>query len=83
MKNINDELFNKVMEIYKNMGSENDNKDIDIMFSNIDKCLKLNIENEEDYKKFKKSFCNYVYYEIEINNIETQIKKRNVFGKWK
>ena len=83
MKNINDELFNKVMEIYKNMGSENDNKEIDIMFSNIDKCLKLNIENEEDYKKFKKSFCNYVYYEIEINNIETQIKKRNVFGKWK
>ena len=83
MKNINDELFNKVMEIYKNMGSENDNKNIEIMFLNIDKCLKLNIENEEDYKKFKKSFCNYVYYEIEINNIETQIKKRNVFGKWK
>ncbi len=83
MKNINDELFNKVMEIYKNMGSENDNKNIEIMFLNIDKCLKLNIENEEDYKKFKKSFCNYVYYEIEIKNIETQIKKRNVFGKWK
>ena len=56
MKNINDELFNKVMEIYKNMGSENDNKNIEIMFLNIDKCLKLNIENEEDYKKFKKKF---------------------------
>ena len=34
-------------------------------------------------KNLKKSFCNYVYYEIEIKNIETQIKKRNVFGKWK
>lgn len=33
-------------------------------------------------KNFKKAFFNYILFEIELKNVENQIEKRKIGGKW-
>ena len=40
------------------------------------------ISSEKLYKNFKKSFFNYILCEVELNNVEEQIAKRKIGGKW-
>ena len=44
--------------------------------------IKDDKESEQLYKTFKKSFFNYILCEIELNNVENQIEKRKIIGKW-
>ena len=86
MKNISLRVYQNVLDMYKEI--EKKNEDISSLTDNIQKYLKKNLIVEGDnnstlfYKKFKKAFLNFIFYEIELKNIEDQIEKRKMKGKW-
>ena len=86
MKSISYGVFQHIINMYK--GIEADNKDISELTESIQKYMRQNLiikddkESEKIYKSFKKSFFNYILCEVELNNIEKQIEKRKIGGKW-
>ena len=86
MKSISYGVYQHVINMYK--GIEGDNKDITALTDSLQKYMKENLvikddkESEQLYKTFKKSFFNYILCEIELNNVENQIEKRKIIGKW-
>jgi len=86
MKSISYGVYQHVINIYKTIDSNN--KDITDLTDSLQKYMKQNLivkddkESEELYKNFKKSFFNYIVYEIELKNVESQIEKRKMVGKW-
>ena len=84
MIEISENIFENVLTLYKKIDS-NPN-DIDKIYEEIQNYIKENIyQNNEDenlYKKFNKSFCNYIYYEIELKDVEKKIEKRKNNSKW-
>ncbi len=85
MIEISNDVFQNVLKIYKKLDSNQDN--IDIIYEEIQNYIKKNIpQNEENeiilFNKFNKSFSNYVYYEIELKDIEKKIQKRKINSKW-
>ncbi len=84
MIEISENIFENVLTLYKKIDS-NPN-DIDKIYEEIQNYIKENIyQNNDDenlYKKFNKSFCNYIYYEIELKDVEKKIEKRKSNSKW-
>ena len=84
MIEISEKTFENVLTLYKKIDS-NPN-DIDIIYEEIQKYISENITQDNDndnlYKKFNKSFCNYIYYEIELKDVEKKIEKRKNNSKW-
>ena len=86
MKNISYEVYQHVIKVYN--GIKGDNKDITELTESLQKYMKQNLiskknqDSESLYKTFKKSFFNYILCEIELNNVEKQIEKRKIMGKW-
>ena len=86
MKSISYGVYQHIINMYK--GIEADNKDITALTDSIQKYMRQNLfikddqESEKLYKTFKKSFFNYIVCEIELNNIDKQIEKRKIGGKW-
>ena len=86
MKSISYGVYQHVINMYKDI--EADNKDITELTDSLQKYMRQNLiikddkESEKLYKTFKKSFFNYILCEVELNNIEKQIEKRKIVGKW-
>ena len=86
MKTISYGVYQHIINMYK--GIEADNKDITALTDSIQKYMRQNLiikddkESEKLYKTFKKSFFNYILCEIELTNIDKQIEKRKLGGKW-
>ena len=86
MKSISYGVYQHVLNMYKAI--EADNKDITELTDSLQKYMRQNLiikddkESEILYKNFKKSFFNYILCEIELNNVESQIEKRKLGGKW-
>ena len=86
MKSISYSVYQHVINIYK--GIDSDNKDISALTDSLQKYMRQNLvikddkESEQLYKNFKKSFFNYILCEVELNNVEKQIEKRKIGGKW-
>ena len=86
MINISNNVFENVLNIYKKLDSNPDN--IDIVYEEIQNYIKENItqnhpsDNSDLCKKFNRAFSNYVYYEIELKDIEKKIEKRKHNSKW-
>ena len=86
MKSISYGVYQHVIKIYKTI--EADNKDISELTESLIKYMRQNLiikdnnESELLYKTFKKCFYNYIFCEIELKNIENQIDKRKIGGKW-
>ena len=86
MKSISYGVYQHVIKIYKTI--EADNKDITELTESLIKYMRQNLiikdnkESELLYKTFKKCFYNYIFCEIELKNIENQIDKRKIGGKW-
>ena len=79
MNNISKEIYNNVINIYQKLNSiKNNSESISI---EIEKYIKENLyktqDDYENYKYFKKAFCNYVYYDIEMKNINNIINNNN------
>ena len=86
MKSISYGVYQHVINMYKDI--EADNKDITELTDSLQKYMRQNLiikddkESEKLYKTFKKSFFNYILCEVELNNVEKQIEKRKIIGKW-
>ena len=86
MKSISYGVYQHVINMYKEINA--DNKDINALTDSLQKYMRQNLiiqddkESEKLYKTFKKSFFNYILCEIELNNVEKQIEKRKIGGKW-
>ena len=86
MKSISYGVYQHVINMYKDI--EADNKDITELTDSLQKYMRQNLiikddkESEKLYKTFKKSFFNYILCEVELNNVENQIEKRKIIGKW-
>ena len=83
MIEISNEVFEKVFKIYKKLDSNPDN--IDKIYDEIQNYMIENIpkSNENNlYKKFNKAFSNYIFYEIELKDIDKKIEKRKNNSKW-
>ena len=86
MKTISYGVYQHIINMYK--GIEAENKDITALTDSIQKYMRQNLiikddkESEKLYKTFKKSFFNYILCEIELTNIDKQIEKRKLGGKW-
>ena len=86
MKSISYGVYQHVINMYKAIDA--DNKDITELTDSLQKYMRQNLiikddkESEKLYKTFKKSFFNYILCEIELNNVEKQIEKRKIGGKW-
>ena len=86
MKSISYGVYQHVIKIYKTI--EADNEDISELTESLIKYMRQNLiikdnkESELLYKTFKKCFYNYIFCEIELKNIENQIDKRKIGGKW-
>jgi len=86
MKSISFGVYQHVINIYK--GIEADNKDITALTDSLQNYMRQNLiikddkESEQLYKNFKKAFLNYILFEIELKNVENQIEKRKIGGKW-
>ena len=86
MKSISYGVYQHVINMYKAI--EGDNKDITALTDSLQKYMRQNLiikddkESEQLYKTFKKSFFNYILCEVELNNVEKQIEKRKIVGKW-
>ena len=85
MIEISNEVFEKVFKIYKQLDSNPDN--IDKIYDEIQNYMIENIPQSDDnennlYKKFNKAFTNYIFYEIELKDIDKKIEKRKSNSKW-
>ena len=83
MIEISNEVFEKVFKIYKKLDSNPEN--IDKIYDEIQNYMIENIpkSNENNlYKKFNKAFSNYIFYEIELKDIDKKIEKRKNNSKW-
>ena len=86
MKSISFGVYQHVINIYKSI--EADNKDITALTDSLQNYMRQNLiikddkESEKLYKNFKKAFFNYILFEIELKNVENQIEKRKIGGKW-
>ena len=86
MKSISYGVYQHVLNMYKAI--EGDNKDITALTDSLQKYMRQNLiikddkDSEKLYKTFKKSFFNYILCEVELNNVEKQIEKRKIIGKW-
>ncbi len=85
MIEISNDVFQNVLKIYKKLDSNQDN--IDSIYEEIQNYIKENIPQNEDnesnlFKKFNKAFSNYIYFEIELKDIEKKIQKRKINSKW-
>jgi NIMA (never in mitosis gene a)-related kinase len=86
MKSISYGVYQHVINMYKDI--EAGNKDITELTDSLQKYMRQNLiikddkESEKLYKTFKKSFFNYILCEVELNNVENQIEKRKIIGKW-
>ena len=86
MKSISYSVYQHVINMYKAINA--DNKDITELTNSLQKYMKQKLiikddeESEKLYKIFKKSFFNYILSEIELENVEAQIEKRKIGGKW-
>ena len=83
MIEISNEVFEKVFKIYKKLDSNPEN--IDKIYDEIQNYMIENIpkSNENNlYKKFNKAFSNYIFYEIELKDIDKKIEKRKSNSKW-
>ena len=86
MKSISYGVYQHIINMYKDI--EGDNKDITALTDSLQKYMRQNLiikddkESEQLYKTFKKSFFNYILCEVELNNVEKQIEKRKIVGKW-
>ena len=86
MKSISYGVYQHVINMYKDI--EGDNKDITELTDSLQNYMRQNLiikddkESEKLYKTFKKSFFNYILCEVELNNVEKQIEKRKIIGKW-
>ena len=86
MKSISYGVYQHVINIYK--GIEADNKDITALTDSLQNYMRQNLiikddkDSEQLYKNFKKAFFNYILFEIELKNVENQIEKRKIGGKW-
>ena len=83
MIGISENTFQNVLDLYKKIDSNQN--DIDKIYEEIQNFIKENIidnDNENLYKKFNKAFSNYIYYEIELKDVEKKIEKRKNTSKW-
>ena len=86
MKSISYSVYHHVINMYKAINA--DNKDISELTDSLQKYMKQNLiikddeQSEQLYKIFKKAFFNYILSEIELENVENQIEKRKIGGKW-
>ena len=85
MIEISNDVFENVLKMYKKLDSNPDN--IDSIYEEIQNYIIENIplydENKINlYKKFNKAFSNYVYFEIELKDIDKKIQKRKLNSKW-
>ena len=84
MIEISNDVFENVLKMYKKLDSNPDN--IDSIYEEIQNYIIENIplydENKINlYKKFNKAFSNYVYFEIELKDIDKKIQKRKLNSK--
>ena len=85
MIEISNEVFENVFKIYKKLDSNPDN--IDKIYDEIQNYMIEKIPQSNDnennlYKKFNKAFSNYIFYEIELKDIDKKIEKRKKNSKW-
>ena len=86
MKSISYVVYQHVINIYK--GIEADKQDITALTDSLQNYMRQNLiikddkDSEQLYKNFKKAFFNYILFEIELKNVENQIEKRKIGGKW-
>ena len=71
--------------MYKKLDSNPDN--IDSIYEEIQNYIIEKIPQYDEnkinlYKKFNKAFSNYVYFEIELKDIDKKIQKRKLNSKW-
>ena len=85
MIEISNDVFENVLKMYKKLDSNPDN--IDSIYEEIQNYIIENIPQYDEnkinlYKKFNKAFSNYVYFEIELKDIDKKIQKRKLNSKW-